>query len=306
MNHSLPSISLIVPIYNVEQYLARCLDSILAQDYPNLEVILVNDGSPDSSAQIIVDYDAAHPGRFRVHTQENQGLGAARNNGVVLATGEFVAFMDSDDWIEPRFISDLAQAAVTHNADIAVCSNYCDFERGPCLRYPFLTHHAVMTGEQAAKRSFDLLTMPVVAWNKLYRKSLFTDNDIAYPSIYYEDIATTGRLLAKADRVAVVRKPLYHYCYRATGITGRFSQRNIDSYLSAISILRDFLYREGLWDSWQGEYQRFLKRARVHMHISTYFQDKTIGLRAKHQRMVVVRHDLKELALPPQAQQMSA
>ncbi len=299
MNLSLPSISLIVPIYNVEQYLKRCLDSILAQDYPNLEVILVNDGSPDNSAQIIADYDAANPGRFRVLTQENQGLGAARNNGVALAAGEFVAFMDSDDWVEPSFISTLATAAAKNNADIAVCNNYCDFERGPCLRYPFMTHRTAMTGAEAAKRSFGLLTMPVVAWNKLYRKSLFVDNDIAYPSIYYEDIATTGRLLAKADRVAVVREPLYHYCYRATGITGRFSQRNIDSYMTAIGILRDFLYREGLWDSWQSEYRRFLKRARVHMHISTYFQDKTIGLRAKRKRMVTVRHDLEELRKSP-------
>ena len=104
-----------------------------------------------------------------------------------------------------------------------------------------------MTGEEAAKAAFNMLALPTFAWNKLYKLELFVKGGISFPSIYYEDLACTSRLMIKAQRVVMVQKPYYHYCLRRSGITGNFGIRNVSDFLKAIDIIRHFLWEEQLW-----------------------------------------------------------
>lgn len=252
-----PLVSIIVPVYKVEAYLERCLDSIIAQDYWPLEVILINDGSPDGCGEIMHRYEARWS-FIQSFWQENQGLGAARNAGIDRATGKYLAFIDSDDYIEPDYISCLVQSAQKHDADVVVCNFFVNFSGLRSLAFPLLTRPKRMTGEDAARISLKLFKIPTVAWNKLYRASLFTAPEVRFPSIYYEDIATMSRLLVHAANVAIIRKPLYHYCIRKTSITGNFRHKNIDDYLEAVLIIRQFIQGEGRVNEWLRTYQHFL------------------------------------------------
>ncbi len=294
-----PLVSIVVPIYKVEKYLERCLDSIIAQDYRPLEVILVNDGSPDGCGDIIRRYEAGHP-IFRSLWQENQGLAAARNNGIALATGKYVALVDSDDYVEPDFISSMADLAEARQADIVMGNFYIDFPRGG-LKIPFrlLTMHKSLSGEEAAQMSLTLLRLPVFAWNKLYRRDLFTSHEISFPSIYYEDVATTSRLLSKAERVAILQKPVYHYCLRSTGITGNFGMKNVNDYLKAVDIIRHFIWDQQLWTSWKRPYRAFLRTVEAQLILAITLQMNKVSVNNRQHLMRQVHHRIQHLALPP-------
>lgn len=294
-----PLVSIVVPIYKVEKYLERCLDSIIAQDYRPLEVILVNDGSPDGCGDIIRRYEAGHP-IFRSLWQENQGLAAARNNGIALATGKYVALVDSDDYVEPDFISSMADLAEARQADIVMGNFYIDFPRGG-IKIPFrlLTMHKSLSGEEAAQMSLTLLRLPVFAWNKLYRRDLFTSHEISFPSIYYEDVATTSRLLSKAERVAILHKPVYHYCLRSTGITGNFGMKNVNDYLKAVDIIRHFIWDQQLWTSWKRPYRAFLRTVEAQLILAITLQMNKVSVNNRQHLMRQVHHRIQHLALPP-------
>jgi len=293
---SLPLVSLVVPVYKVEPYLRRCLDSLVAQDYRRLEVIVVNDGSPDNCGAIIAEYEQRYPRLFRVITQENQGLGAARNAGIALARGEYLGFVDSDDWVEPDFVSALVWTAAYRAADVAICNFFLDLPSG--LRVPFvmLTSRRQLTGAEASQKCLDLLTIPTFAWNKLYRRELF--DRVRYPSIRYEDVATAAPVLSRAQRVAVTHRPLYHYCLRRSGITGSFNARNATDYVHAVSLIRDFLWDEGLWDEWGSDYRSFLRRVRAQIVVSLGVR-RSLPLSERRRVIMHVYRDMKRLQHPP-------
>nr|NLI49676.1 glycosyltransferase [Propionibacterium sp.] len=262
-----PLVSVIVPVYKVEDYLPRCLDSILGQTYGNLEIILVNDGSPDGCGDIMTAY-AARDRRIRLVFQTNQGLGAARNRGLSIATGEYVVMIDSDDYVAPDYVSRMVRLASRTSADVVICNFFFVLPSGVKIPFPLMTARRTLTGDQAGQRALDLLSIPTFAWNKLYRRTLFTDPGSTFPSIYYEDVATITRVLARADRVAVTHKPLYHYCLRKTGIVGNFHGRNVRDYLHAVNIIRHFIWDEDLWHVWRRPYRGFLRRVETHLVVS--------------------------------------
>ncbi len=300
---SKPLVSVVVPIYKVEQYLERCLNSIVAQDYQPIEVILVNDGSPDGCGEIIKRYEAQWP-FIQSITQKNSGLGAARNVGIARATGKYLALVDSDDYIEPDYVSSLVEIAEKKNADIVFFSFFFEFPSGSKIAFPLLTLQKDMTGDEAAKESLKLLKMPTYAWNKLYRRELFTENAILFPSIYYEDIATVSRVLIKAQNVAITNKPYYHYCLRKSGITGNFGLKNVLDYLKAVDIIRNFIWSENLWDSWGKSYRTFLRTVETQLFIETNIQKNSIPVNERRTLNRQIRERLRELAIPPQIQAM--
>ncbi len=301
-----PLVSIVVPIYKVEKYLERCLDSLVAQDYRPLEVILVNDGSPDGCGDIIHRYEARYP-IFHSLWQENQGLAAARNNGIALATGKYIALVDSDDYVEPDFISSMADLAEERQADIVMGNFYIDFPRGG-IKIPFrmLTMHKNLSGEEAAQMSLTLLRIPAFAWNKLYRRELFADHNISYPSIYYEDVATTSRLLIKSGRVAIQQKPVYHYCLRSTGITGNFRMKNVNDYLKAVDIVRHFIWDQQLWTTWKRPYRAFLRTVEAQLFLAIVLQMNQMSVRKRQHLMRQVHHRIHRLAAPPVTDEVSA
>lgn len=214
-------ISVIVPVYNVEPYLCRCVDSILRQTYRNLEIILVDDGSTDQSGRICDEY-ARQDLRVTVVHQKNGGLSAARNTGIERANGEYLSFVDSDDFIDERMLevlyTDLRAAGVEVSA-----IEYQTFEREEGLKAEeTLPPMQTMTGEEAIRRVLISNGIEDFAWNKLYKKSLF--ERIRYPDgRVFEDLGTTYRLLECCRTVAYRPAKLYFYYQRQDSILHRKS-----------------------------------------------------------------------------------
>ena len=222
-------VSVIVPIYKVEALLSRCIDSILAQTHRNLDIILVDDGSPDGCGAICDDY-AAKDSRIRVIHQENAGLAAARNAGLEIARGDFIGFVDSDDRIDPRMYEILLQHIQKEDADMAICGRYMEFESG--LLVPMFTlEQPLVLDARGAVRKFLLSDgLDAAAWDKLYRRSFFGDS--RYP-VYYvsEDVPVTARLLARAQKVVHCGQPLYYYLQRAGSLShAAFQEKSLGLY----------------------------------------------------------------------------
>jgi len=221
--NSAPLISVIVPAYNVEKYIKTCLDSLINQTYSNFEIIVVNDGSTDQTEEILRSYQS-NP-KFRIYSQENGGLSAARNQGLKLANGELVCFVDSDDSVKSDYLEKLVAPFIEDvDVDITVCGYQEKFENS-------VINHVLksqkITGRKATE---DLLIKQqdfnVLAWNKLYRKSLFSDYKIEYPvRQIHEDNLTTYKLFFHAQKIVYISDELYVYQRTHSEITkNRYSE----------------------------------------------------------------------------------
>ncbi len=225
-----PLISVIVPVYKVEQYLGRCVESILAQTYQNTEILLVDDGSPDRCPQICEEYAKGYP-KIRVFHQENKGLSGARNTGIDHARGEYLAFIDSDDVWSPYFLESLYKALAENNADISQCR--WEYMHGDSIKEPYdsKAESTCFTGrEMLANLYIQTGAYFVVAWNKLYKKELF--REIRYPQgRIHEDEATTYKLFDLSGKCVFVDQALYGYFVGSGGTsitrTG-FSLKKLD------------------------------------------------------------------------------
>ncbi len=292
-----PLVSIVVPVWDVERLLPRCLDSLLAQTHRPIEILVVDDGSSDGSPAVIRAYAERHP-EVTAITQRHRGLGPARNAAISIACGEYVGMVDADDWVEPAWLEETVALAEHTGADVVV-SGFV-FQVGPLrVPFPFLPRRAAFTGPEAAERSLQLTRMPSFAWNKLYRRSLFHPDDPPFPSIEYEDLATTPRVLRRARTVALTRRGYYHYCLRPDSITGHFAARNVFSFAAAINVLRHDLHTNGLWELWQRSYRRLLREALTMMSLQVLFQPNHIPLRQRGPLLVRFTRLLRHLAEPP-------
>lgn len=245
-------ISVVVPVYQVEQYLKRCVDSILAQTYENLEILLVDDGSTDSSPAICDAYEKKDA-RVRVIHQENQGLSGARNTGIAAAKGAYISLVDSDDFLAPDFIQVLYHMCVEQQAELSQCrytvvhGDTLPKETGVGQVQRFTGREMMMQMYTGGEAYF------TVAWNKLYRRDLFTD--IRYPmGRIHEDEATTYRIYDRVQKAAVTTAPLYGYYVRAGSITKSFRTSRLD-WLTALQERLSFYeekgYEELLFPTWK-------------------------------------------------------
>jgi len=240
-------VSVIVPVYDVEAYLGRCVESILGQTHDAVEVILVDDGSPDACGPMC-DAFALRDDRVRVIHKPNGGLSDARNAGLAVATGEFVTFVDSDDWVHPEYVEQLRSLLVRHGADVAVCGFVrTDTEEVPDRHTPEV-ERCGSSHETMALLVGSLHTNLTVAWGKLYRAALFTE--VRFPvGRLHEDEFTTYRVLHAAKKTAITTARLYYYWQRDMSIMGAgFSVRR---GLDAIAAYREraaFLESAGLAD----------------------------------------------------------
>ncbi|MBR2994465.1 glycosyltransferase [Candidatus Saccharibacteria bacterium] len=201
-----PLVSIIVPVYNVGDYVLKCLDSLNDQTYENLEFIIIDDGSTDKSGEIC-DVFAKKEKRAKVFHKKNGGLSSARNFGIKKARGEYICLVDSDDWVQAEFVEKLVEAVEKDKADIAVCGYN-----------KVVPETKVLTGKEA---TIKLLTqqenMEIIAWNKIYRRGLF--EEISYPEgVNHEDNLTTYKLLSRASKVAYEAESLYEYVERVGSI----------------------------------------------------------------------------------------
>ena len=228
-------VSVIVPTYNDSATLERCLDSLLSQTWPAVEIILVDDGSDATAKQDITELTAREDGeRLSLHVHPgNQGLACARNTGVEAATGEWIAFVDADDWVEPDFIEKLMERAQTSDADV-VCCRFAVSSSESEERYLSDEGASELYGGTLADAPGLLNAATLSVNNKLFVRSLF--EDIRFPAYRdFEDLATSPRLLLRASRIALVDEALYHYVQRsADSLMSRYDT----SYLQIVAALR--------------------------------------------------------------------
>ena len=231
-----PLVSVIVPCYNVEQYLPQCIDSILNQTYQNLEVWLVDDGSPDRCGEICDEY-AKKDARIKVIHKKNGGLADARNVALDVITGEYVVCVDSDDYISPTHIEGLYHLIEKYGADVSV-NTFCPFYEGASPNpSPKSAKDWVLDGLHATEMMFYQEHFDTTAWGKMYKASLF--DGIRYPKgLLFEDLPTTYRLLLKANKVVFNDEQSYFYLLRSNSIEGAaFSPHKLDSGLRLMAMM---------------------------------------------------------------------
>ena len=225
-------ISVIVPVYKVAPYLDRCVQSIVDQTYENLEIILVDDGSPDN-CPAMCDAWAARVSRIRVIHKENGGLSDARNAGMSAAGGEYIAFVDSDDWIEPEMLEGLARAMETDGSDIAACTVRMVWEDETPDRLLTVQMNRVLDRYEAQKALLEetLLKQPV--WYKLYKRELIRDIPFEVGK-YHEDVFWSYQAVGAAERVSLIEYTGYNYFQRTDSIMGEgYSLKRLDAVEAA-------------------------------------------------------------------------
>ena len=225
--------SVVIPVYNVKDYLPTCIDSVLAQDFEDYEVILIDDGSTDGESGAICDrYAAAHPERIRAIHKPNGGVGEARNVGIEAAQGEYLIFIDSDDYIAPNMFRVLADAVARFGSDIIGFG--AALEANGVVVKELVDHLPTDRTFTLADTPELMQTMPS-PWSRIWRRSLFLDSGVRYPArIWYEDLCTSVKLLALAKSAAFVPDILYYYVDRTNSITRNTNTaRNAELFTAA-------------------------------------------------------------------------
>lgn len=223
-------VSVIIPVYNVAEYLPKCLDTVIAQTHSNLEIIVVDDGSSDGSSFICDEY-AAKDSRIIVVHKENGGVSSARNVGLDIASGEWIGWVDPDDWVELDMFEYLVENTSAFDADIVVCGRQLEYpDRSEAYTFE---QQILMDRETAISVLLENEIMRNYLWDKLWKRSLFSD--IRFPEgRTYEDIAVLHRLFERAECVCCLPQIKYHYWQRDNGIVNNISLKNrINYYLAA-------------------------------------------------------------------------
>ena len=247
----MPKASVIVPVYKVEEYLEKCVQSILAQTERDFELILVDDGSPDRCGALCDSLAQTDP-RIRVIHQENQGLGGARNTGIREARGDWLLLVDSDDWIEPKILEKAMEAGLREEADLVMFAFRTVDEQGRELGV-FREDMPKERGIGLQEHKEALLTAPC-AWNKLYRRSFFRGTGLAYPPrVWYEDLRTTPKLMAKAGRMVFLDEVGYNYLQRQGSIMKSANLERNREILDAFDDLLPWFRKEGLFEAYRRE-----------------------------------------------------
>lgn len=292
-------ISIIIPVYGVEKYLEKCIDSILYQTYKNLEIILVDDGSKDMCPKICDEYEKKDS-RIKVIHKVNGGLSSARNEGLKIAKGEYIGFIDSDDFVEKNMFELLLKTAVEKNSDIVICGyNMVDEngkELGNCLinsnkeifaisRFDSQNNYFEKKGERG---------IYTVAWNKLYKKQIVSD--LVFPEgKIHEDEATSYKLLYKGENIQYINKPLYNYLIRSDSIMAMKIKKErfaiFDAYLDRIvfykknneeilynKMIRQYMRMLCQYKFWSKEYNKELIKL-YHKKLKTLIKENHFDLK---------------------------
>ncbi len=244
------ALTVIIPVYNAASDLPRCLDSVCHQSLQNMEIICVNDGSTDDSAQILNRY-AKDDSRFKIITQKNQGLSAARNAGLEAVQGEYVFFLDADDWLHPQTLEIFYQTAQKNAAPVVVGETFCRLGKDiPKLQSYNIEKMRSIIRRPALQNLYKHRHVSAVAWNKLYRADI-VKNRRFINGIFFEDWPFTTCLFADIDCYAVVKQPLYMYNTSSVSITRScFSLKKINDYMTGIRYVAQYFAvpeKQNLW-----------------------------------------------------------
>lgn len=242
--------SIIIPVYNVEVFLPKCLDSALCQTYEDYEIIAVNDGSTDGSRKILSQYECKNP-RIKVIDQENRGLGGARNTGIQHANGEFLFFLDSDDYIPSTALEEVDHYLRNYSLDIlAFDCNMVD-TTGQILQVATVTEFSEDFTLLSQKQ---FLLLEPTACLKVYRRSLYMSYTIFFPEhLWYEDLATVFKLVPHTDRLGYLKKQLYNYVQHATSITHSRNTKRMLEIIPAFESTLVYYKQKNIFDEFHDE-----------------------------------------------------
>lgn len=238
-------VSIIIPVYNVQEYLSECLDSVINQTIENTEIIVVNDGSTDNSPQILAEYKTKFP-ELIIINQENRGISETRNQGLNAATGEYIAFVDSDDCIEDCMFERMYGVIKREKADIVICNYILYNEKSQKQN----SGKYIIEGDseegciERTKSLERFLTNDIKAyvWNKLVKRELFTENKISFPDFKVcEDTPVVFLLFAHSKKIFSMNEPLYYYRQREDSLTKTYSIKSMEDMLKGCYIMRDHI-----------------------------------------------------------------
>lgn len=251
MCSNIPKISLVIPVYNVEKFIKKALDSVLDQTFKDYEVIMVNDGSTDNSLNILKDYANKYE-NFHLVDQNNCGQGKARNNAIKVAKGEYIAFLDSDDFLAPDFFEVLYKNATKNDADISCCNYYLYYDKSCKKVYmPFTAKTGIYSNQVALKKLILDTTFHFFLWNKLFKRSLFTENNVTFYDMYFEDVATCPKLFYYANKVAFENKPLYYYRRHSGSTLSLIDAPKTNDFIKSLGIIRNFLEEKNIYNKYK-------------------------------------------------------
>ena len=233
-------VSVIIPVYNTEEYLAQCLNSLVRQTLDDIEILVVDDGSTDGSLKIAKEFEAANPSKIRVLAKENGGQASARNMALKHATGKYLGFVDSDDWVDTAMYQQMYDVAVREDADIVIC----DMED----HYPT---HVVYHHSSQFESKFKVTPS---ACNKIFRRSIVGE-DLFPLGLWYEDFEFTTKQLMKTEKIATIHKAFYHcHCREVSTMSNNNALKNLD-IVTVLENLEQFVREHG----WQEKYENVLE-----------------------------------------------
>lgn len=248
----MPKVSIIVPVYNVEKYIEKCLNSLVKQTMEDIEIIIVNDGSKDKSINVINKFIKQYPEKIKYLEKKNGGLSDARNYGLPYAKGEYIAFLDSDDYVEEDMYEKMYELAKKENSDMVECNFIWE--------YPNKQKEDV--GQIYTNKKQMLEMVRVVAWNKLIRTNIVIENKITFPKGYrYEDVEFTYKLVPYLNKVSFLKKTCVHYVQRENSISNLQNERTKEIFYVLDHVL-DFYKKNNIYDEYKEEleyiYTRYL------------------------------------------------
>jgi len=244
-------VSVVIPIYNAESYLDRCIASVTGQSYKDIDIILVDDGSTDGSAAKCREWEKRDK-RIAYIYQDNSGLGSARNAGIKATKTEYVAFLDADDWLESAFIGKIIHAMLGTKSDIGMCDIY--YVDSMTMLRNLVKIRFRKTLVSVREDSTTINKSRLFAWGKIYKKSLFADFDIAYPQFTFEDIITP-LLIVCSNQVAYINEPLINYFRSRHGSLSNDSQ-NICDMARGLHLLHEKFHEFGIYEKYKLEYKK--------------------------------------------------
>lgn len=245
-------VSIIIPAYNVGKYIQRCIESASNQTLQDIEIIVVIDGATDNTLEVATSC-AKKDLRIIIIDKNNGGVSSARNTGLDVAQGEFVQYLDGDDWLELTASEELYTYAIKNNLDIVVSNFYKDDDNGNLSIFVDLPFNDILAGKECLTLLFKNTIQPCV-WNKLIKKSLY--RKIYFPTYLSigEDLATTSKLLYKAKRVGKLEKPFLHYIFNPKSLTNSVLKKKGFEAVLACNEIKSFLEKENDFDKYKEEY----------------------------------------------------
>ena len=295
-------VSVIIPVYNTEKYLAACVESILNQINVSLEIILVDDGSSDSSGQICDEYAKKHNNIRAIHI-ENSGQAVAKNEGLKYAQGNYIALTDSDDKMTPYMLNKMVSSGYEHNADI-VCCNYKQIDEQGIVSHTDCTNKEyILNHEQALIHFYSRDKIYSQCWTKLYKRQMLTDYHIENEPIRYdEDIIFNIKAFKAAQKTIILDEPLYEYTYRENSVAHGYwnFKKNINQYIDdrikRVRITKDAVNNENdIVKEWSLVhiilyYNELLGRVAIYPEFHSDKRIKSILKFIKHNRLILFKY----------------